>query len=284
MNNLLGKIIIATTLTTVLLPATGFVETHLYAKEYSEEEIQKKQDSFKIRPDDSNLFEKIKDTTKKPYHSVGTVFVKGETLASGILIGKDTVITNNHVARLAKKDPTKVIFTPGSTREEGSLIVNEPFGRFIAEDINESPYGGGVDLSIIKLKPNENGQSAGDIITPARIPDHVDVQSGDVISLLGYPYNTTTHALFRSQIEVFSIVPFQYFGYTEQGNSGSGIFNLQGELVGIHSGKGGQYNLPLGLLFSRQVGSLYSIDHTSTTMAKDLKNRANSDSEMSVTE
>ncbi|HDJ3126540.1 TPA: trypsin-like peptidase domain-containing protein [Staphylococcus aureus] len=272
--NLFWKCVIKLTIVAMSIIVLGFTDTNLYAKEYSDEEIQRKKDSFKSRPSDPEIFSKIQDPTRSPYSSLGTVFVKGKTLASGVLIGKNTVITNKHIARLAENDPSKIIFTPGSTRDEGSLVVKKPFGEFTAVEINEAPYGGGTDLSIIKLKTNENGKSAGDIVTPANIPDNVDVQPGDKITLLGYPYNTATHSLFKSQIEVFNNQTFQYFGYTEPGNSGSGIFNLQGELVGIHAGKGGKYGLPFGILFNRQIGSSYSTDKTVTTLAKDLKNKA----------
>ncbi|HEB2145507.1 TPA: exfoliative toxin E [Staphylococcus aureus] len=268
------KMSIKITIVAMFMLLITSMEANLYAIEYTDEEIQKKRDFFKTRPSDSELFSKIQDTTRSPYSSVGTVFVKGKTIATGILIGKNTVITNKHIARLAENDPNKVIFTPGSTRDEGSLVVKKTFGEFIAEEINEAPYGGGTDLSIIKLKPNQYGKSAGDLVTPAAIPDNVDVQKGDKISLLGYPYNTSTHSLYKSQIEVFNNQTFQYFAYTEPGNSGSGIFNLHGELVGIHSGKGGQYGLPFGILFNRQIGSSYSTDKTVTTLAIDLKNKA----------
>lgn len=268
------KMSIKITIVAMFMLLITSMEANLYAIEYTDEEIQKKRDFFKTRPSDSELFSKIQDTTRSPYSSVGTVFVKGKTIATGILIGKNTVITNKHIARLAENDPSKIIFTPGSTRDEGSLVVKKPFGEFTAVEINEAPYGGGTDLSIIKLKTNENRKSAGDIVTPANIPDNVDVQPGDKITLLGYPYNTATHSLFKSQIEVFNNQTFQYFGYTEPGNSGSGIFNLQGELVGIHAGKGGKYGIPFGILFNRQIGSSYSTDKTLTTLAKDLKNKA----------
>ncbi|WP_274541658.1 trypsin-like serine peptidase, partial [Staphylococcus felis] len=272
--NFLNKLIAASSIFTILVSTVGIFESYSYAKDYNESEIMQKQEAFKVPPFDSELFSKVDDTTKSPYSSVGTVFVKGQTLASGVLIGKNTVITNYHIARLANKNPSNIIFTPGSTRDEGSVEVKTPYGQFEAEDINESPYGQGTDLAIIKLKTNKNGESAGDLVPPAKIPDNIDLQSGDKINLLGYPYNYSTHTLYRSEIEIFDLESGAYFGYTEPGNSGSGIFNLQGELVGIHVGKGGQHNLPIGKFFNGPLGSLYTVDNTLSTIGNDLKKRA----------
>nr|BAA99411.1 exfoliative toxin B [Staphylococcus hyicus] len=260
---------------TISVPMTEALQPKLYASTYDENEIIKKRESFNVHPStlSSDLFSKIENTTESPYSAVGTVFVKDGLLATGVLIGKNTIITNTHVARLAKQDPSKVSFTPGITRKgEGDYIY--PYGQFAAEDINESPYGGGKDLSIIKLKPNANGKSAGDLITPAKIPDSIDLQPGDKISLLGYPNNYSNSTQYRSQIELFNIENGEYFGYTEPGNSGSGIFNLNGELVGIHVGKGGKYNLPIGEFFNSKLGSVYTVDQKIDTLGSDLKKRA----------
>lgn len=260
-------------LSVVIICSHGFIFNRLsHAESYNEEEILKKQEFFKARPSDLELFMKVKDTTKPPYNAVGTVFVKGKTLATGVLIGKNTIVTNYHIARQAEKNPSNIIFTPGSTRED--LIVNAPYGTFEAEEINEHPYGQGLDLAIIKLKPNQDGKSAGELIQPAKIPEKIDIQARDKISLLGYPYNFSTHSLFRSQIELYDVIEGQYFGYTEPGNSGSGIFNLNGELLGIHVGKGGRYNLLIGEFFNRSISSFYSIDKNVTTLGEDLKKRA----------
>ncbi|MDE9828747.1 trypsin-like serine peptidase [Staphylococcus delphini] len=271
--DILKRLIVATSVVLASTSIIGFSETKVHANTEDKAKIKEKQDQFNVPPLNPELFEKVKDTTKSPYSSVGTVFVKGQTIATGVLIGRNTVITNSHVATYAKKDPSKVIFTPGTTiTEDGKQ--NIPYGRFEAEDINEAPYDGGVDLAIIKLRANENGQSAGDLISPAQIPDNVDVQKGDEISLIGYPSNYSPHSQYRSTIEVFNSLLGQYFGYTEEGNSGSGIFNLDGKLVGLHVGKGGQYNLPIGLFFNKPLGSPYSVDRTPTTLGKDLKKRA----------
>ncbi|PCF41201.1 trypsin-like serine peptidase [Staphylococcus delphini] len=273
--SLLKIFLLSASVFTISLPIIPISEVYAHAHTYETSEIIKKQSRFNVPPSTLSeaVFSEIKNTARSPYNSVGTVYVKGETIASGVLIGKNTIITNTHVSRFAKNDPSKLIFTPASTRTENGTHVT-PYGQFVAEDINESPYGGGTDLSIIKLKPNQDGKSAGDLIPPAKIPDSIDLQAGDIISLLGYPNHYSAFSLFSSQIEIFDVNIGQYFGYTESGNSGSGLFNLQGELVGIHIGKGGSYNLPLGKFFNTPLGSVYSADHTLTTIGNDLKKRA----------
>ncbi|HDJ2895446.1 TPA: exfoliative toxin D [Staphylococcus aureus] len=273
--NILKKLFITLSLAIFLSPLISHAENKLFANTYEESEILKKREKYNAAPStlSEEVFSKVSNTMKSPYNSVGTVFIKGETIASGVLIGKNTIITNYHVSRMAKKDPTKVIFTPGSTKTEDG-VYKTPYGQFVAEEINEHPYGQGTDLSIIKLKPNKDGKSAGDLIPPAKIADSIDLQQGDKISLLGYPYNFSTNSLYRSEIEIFNLNSGQYFGYTESGNSGSGLFNLKGELVGIHVGKGGKYNLPIGKFFNAEIGSLYSVDNSLSTLGSDLKKRA----------
>ncbi|MDE9799697.1 trypsin-like serine peptidase [Staphylococcus delphini] len=273
--DILKRLIVATSVVLASTSIIGFSETKVHANTEDEAKIKEKQDQFNQHP--SNLseedFSKVLNTKMSPYNSVGTVYVKQEVMATGVLIGKSTIITNSHVAELAKKDASKVIFTPGTTRTEDGLQIT-PYGQFEGEEINEAPYGGGTDLAIIKLKANKDGQKAGDLTAPAKIPDNIDVEVGDKIGLIGYPNNYTPLTLYRSGIEVFDPELAQYFGYTEAGNSGSGIFNLQGELVGIHVGKGGKYNLPKGYFFNKKISSLYSVDQTQTTLGKDLKKRA----------
>ncbi|HDH0858030.1 TPA: trypsin-like peptidase domain-containing protein [Staphylococcus aureus] len=269
------KIIFAASVFTVCLPVFPF-ESTLQAKEYDEEEIMRLKEKFKVPPTDKELYTHITDNTRSPYNSVGTVFVKGKTLATGVLIGKNTIITNYHISRQADKNPSNIIFTPAQNRDIEKHEFPTPYGKFEAEEIKEYPYGQGTDLSIIKLKPNEKGESAGDLVQPAKIPDSIDIQSGDRYVLLGYPYNYSSYSLYQSLIEIFNDI--QYFGYTEPGNSGSGIFNLNGELIGIHSGKGGKYGLPLGVFFNRTISSLYSVDNTvGDTLGNDLKKRAKLD-------
>ncbi len=274
-NTLFKKLIFVASVFTISLPIASGYETEVQAKEYNDSEIIKKRDSFNVPPTDPELYSHVINNTQSPYNSVGTVFVKGKTLATGVLIGKNTMITNYHISRQAEKDPSKITFTPGQNRDVEKVEFPRPYGSFEAEEINEYPYGQGTDLSIIKLKPNDKGQSAGDLVTPAVIPDSIDVQKGDKLTLLGYPYNYSTYSLYRSQIEIFDPSIAHYFGYTEVGNSGSGIFNLQGNLVGIHEGKGGKYGLPSGTLFNKPIDSIYSVDNTTgETLGNDLKKRA----------
>lgn len=111
-------------------------ENKLFANTYEESEILKKREKYNAAPStlSEEVFSKVSNTMKSPYNSVGTVFIKGETIASGVLIGKNTIITNYHVSRMAKKDPTKVIFTPGSTKTEDG-VYKTPYGQFVAEEI-----------------------------------------------------------------------------------------------------------------------------------------------------
>ncbi|HCU0866382.1 TPA: exfoliative toxin B, partial [Staphylococcus aureus] len=124
--------ILAASIFTISLPVIPF-ESTLQAKEYSAEEIRKLKQKFEVPPTDKELYTHITDNARSPYNSVGTVFVKGSTLATGVLIGKNTIVTNYHVAREAAKNPSNIIFTPAQNRDAEKNEFPTPYGKFEAE-------------------------------------------------------------------------------------------------------------------------------------------------------
>lgn len=231
------------------------IKQNVFASELSKEEHQEKWNKYYknnslLLPE--GYFSKVQDTTQSPYQSVGSIFVKGKTLATASVVGKNKIITNYHIARQAENDPSKIIFRPGQTKDDQGNVKN-PFGEFEAKSIEEAPFGQGTDLAIVTLKPNKEGKEVGDVVKPLTFGNGDAVGQNQVLHLVGFPYNTVQHTMYKQRIEVHSTQgALKYFGYTEVGNSGSPIFDDNNEIIGIHIGKSmieGKGNILIGKLF-----------------------------------
>ncbi|MDX9888205.1 MAG: trypsin-like peptidase domain-containing protein [Anaerovoracaceae bacterium] len=132
----------------------------------------------------------------------------GESQGSGVILSSDgTIVTNYHVIEGARS--LVVTFNDGSTYQ-GAVYVQD--------------YNVGTDLAILKI--NKSGLRA------AVIGDSRDLKQGESIVVIGSPYG-----LFNSVTEgiVSAIRPqdIQVSAAINHGNSGGGLFNSRGELVGI---------------------------------------------------
>nr|AAN32971.1 exfoliative toxin ExhB [Staphylococcus hyicus]ALN39179.1 ExhB [Staphylococcus hyicus] len=249
-SNILRKTLLAISVTSLLIPATSTIintpienVSHASELELTKDEFQNRWDKYnKGNPLDlpQEYLSRIKDTNEYPYQSVGSIFIKGKTVATASVVGKNKIITNFHVAREAAKDPSKVLFRPGMTKEELGGEVKLPYGVFEAESIKEAPFGEGVDLAVITLKPNGEGKNIGDIVKPLEFGNGDAIDPNQSLKLIGYPYNTVQDTMHKHKIEVYSTNRgLEYFGYTEAGNSGSPILDDDNNIVGMHVGKAG---------------------------------------------
>jgi serine protease Do len=137
---------------------------------------------------------------------------------SGCIISKDGyVITNYHVVGDAR-DSLKVVMNSGE--------------EYIATVLRKDP---GMDLALLKIE-GSNFCS----VTPAKSPG---CRLGDIIYVIGTPADpslgqTITKGIFSAQRNVFGKTMYQTDAHVNPGNSGGGMFNDKGELVGIVSSKG----------------------------------------------
>lgn len=132
----------------------------------------------------------------------------GESQGSGVILSSDgTIVTNYHVIEGASS--LVVTFNDGSTYK-GAVYVQD--------------YNIGTDLAILKI--NKSG------LRPAVIGDSRNLKQGESIVVIGSPYG-----LFNSVTEgiISAIRPqdIQVSAAINHGNSGGGLFNSQGKLVGI---------------------------------------------------
>src|SRR5699024_12081256 len=82
---------------------------------------------------------------------------KGEMIATVVVIGKNTVLTNKHVA---DNNNANLSFAPAAENENSF-----PYGTFKAKEV--IAYPGDAELVVIHFNKNSEGQSVGYVVTHA---------------------------------------------------------------------------------------------------------------------
>ena len=169
----------------------------------------------------------VENTTSGHYQAVGYADL-GQNIATGVVIGENTVLTNKHVVNLSNGN---MKFSPAAT--DASTY---PQGTF--EEKSAEPYPGNADLAVVHFEPNDSGQHVGDVVQPATIGDATQAQKGDDVTITGYPGDKELATMWESNGKIMSNGngDMTYDASTYGGNSGSGVFNSSNELIGIHYG------------------------------------------------
>ncbi len=169
----------------------------------------------------------IENTQSGHYQSIGYI-EKGETIATGVVVGKNTVLTNKHVVNNGNG---KLSFAPAAENENSF-----PYGTFTEKEV--VAYPGDADLVLVHFNKNGEGQSVGDVVTPATIGETSTVSSNEPITVTGYPGDKPLATMWESSGKVISNNDsiLTYSASTFGGNSGSPVFNANNELIGLHYG------------------------------------------------
>ena len=165
------------------------------------------------------------------------VVIKRTAYYEGVVVADDApqiseyeyyAITNYHVVDSESIRRIMRIYMSDNTSETGyqtSLVTLVEF--------NES-----LDLAILKFRTNI-------YCTPATIQDSKDLKKGQIVLAVGTPlglqnYNTVTMGIvshpYRLNIEDNHYY-IQHDAAINSGNSGGGLFNIEGKLVGINSAR-----------------------------------------------
>ena len=178
----------------------------------------------------NNNRHRIPGTTHGHYQSLCFVDMGDGGIASGVVIGKNTMLTNKHVV---KND--SVTAMPAANGQN-----NFPKGQFKSNNIVRYP--GDQDLAVVHFDKNDKGQSIGDVVRPANMADAQQSKVGERMTITGYPGDKPLSTMWESigKITKNDGSHLEYDASTVGGNSGSGVFNKKRQLIGIHYGGAGK--------------------------------------------
>lgn len=161
-------------------------------------------------------------------------------LGSGTLINEDTIVTvaHNFVHLNTKTNPISVV---NNVNKSGDVhIATLPNGkqvRFSNDDVkfwNREGYVQGFknDLAVIKLRSAFTGE------TPASMVNAVaSLKAADTIHVFGFPKGKL-NPILNGKVENVENYGANIMGVAYQGSapgmSGGGLYNAQGELIGVH--------------------------------------------------
>ncbi len=168
---------------------------------------------------------------------VARIIREGAVIGTGFLLPGNWLMTNNHV--LPDKAKTSDLKTTAHFNyqldESGDFKEGAQF-RLDPQTFNTSPYVGGDDWTIVKLKPNERGDANSQF---GSIPfDYVQVKKGDSVRIIQHPRGdpkvsasgTVTHE---------SSTRLLYDVETLGGSSGAPVFDDSWRVVALHHAAAG---------------------------------------------
>lgn len=147
---------------------------------------------------------------------------------SGIIISQDGyIITNAHVAENEYYEVTKLVVNVNTTDPDNGTSVSTAYeAQLLGSDTD-------TDLAVLKIKPD------GDL-TAAALGDSDKLSLGDDVVVIGNPLGLETSVskgivsgLNRQVYDDNSISAIQTDTAINSGNSGGGLFNMYGEVVGV---------------------------------------------------
>ncbi|HHA5929675.1 TPA: serine protease [Staphylococcus aureus] len=168
-----------------------------------------------------NNVTKVKDTNIFPYTGVVAL-----SSATGFVVGKNTILTNRHVAKDVQVGSTVLAHPNGENDTGGYYKVKKVI-----------PYAGSADLAIVQVeedsvypKNKKFGENT-EILTLTS-----EVKANERIAIVGYPAPyKNKHHMYQSTGTVLSINGDKLVSdaFAEGGNSGSPVFNNKNEVVGV---------------------------------------------------
>ena len=223
--------------------------------------------------------DKVKSVPNGEKNFNSTVALTSEAgLGSGTLINDDTIVTvaHNFVHLNTKTNPISVV---NNVNKSGDIhLATLPNGkqvRFSNDDVhfwNREGFVNGFknDLAVIKLRhkfENEGGAKLHDIVQ--------NVNSGDTVHVFGFPKGKL-NPILNGKVETVENYGANIKGVAYQGSapgmSGGGLYNVQGELIGVHQ-NGVEGLRSGGITFSKEqldwIKSIVKGENTQPVYLKD---------------
>ncbi|MCF0111518.1 MAG: trypsin-like peptidase domain-containing protein [Erysipelotrichaceae bacterium] len=226
------KTLLLVILCIVVSGVSGFGGAYLYDTYYKKQDVVVQQPSTPVQTivkidsnDMTSVVTLVKDsvveiTTEVTQNSFFWGEYTSEGAGSGVIVSSDGyIVTNNHVISGATK--TTVKLTNGSTYEATLVGTDEQ-----------------TDLAVIKIDAND--------LTFAQMGDSTTLLVGQDVFAIGNPLGTLGGTVSEGIISALErelyidnqkMILMQTTAAVNPGNSGGGLFNLNGELIGIVSAK-----------------------------------------------
>lgn len=202
-------------------------ETELETKTEAKEEVAEKEDKVEVPEKDKNRTE-IQQVEDSEYQSIVRIDAPGqEGHGTGFLIGDNKLLTNKHVAESFDKNKMLVRVKNDSGKTFDYKV--KEITSYPSED---------VDLSIIEVSPNDDGQTIDDNIKHYEFASKEEIENvieGDTVHTIGYPGDKEEGTLWNSEgkILMFGGNFLTYDAFISGGNSGSPLFNEDGKVIGL---------------------------------------------------
>ncbi|HEH8586997.1 TPA: serine protease [Staphylococcus aureus] len=178
----------------------------------------------------------ITDATKAPYNSV-VAFAGG----TGVVVGKNTIITNKHVSKDYKVGD-RITAHPNGDKGNGGIYKIKSI----------SDYPGDEDISVMNIEEQavERGPKGFNFNENVQAFNFAkDAKVDDKIKVIGYPLPAqNSFKQFESTGTIKRIKDniLNFDAYIEPGNSGSPVLNSNNEVIGVVYGGigkiGSEYN------------------------------------------
>ncbi|KEQ34548.1 immunoglobulin A1 protease [Streptococcus mitis] len=223
-------------------------------REYSGSIEQPSTEETKPNNENTNTPEEM-SIQKKSSALINMTFItdstKGTGVGSATFIAPNVLLTVAHNFISSSSDNTTGKFIGDETKNTYEWITPDGRkGRFTANDIHfynkqDYPKGFIYDLAVIKL-PETTGREHVELVK-----NYTKVNLNDKLNVHGYPAGKYTH-LKDATVEMEQEYANNTYGVQYQGGnpgmSGGGIFNANGEVIGVH--QNGAQNRSGGLILS----------------------------------
>ena len=223
-------------------------------REYSGSIEQPSTEETKPNNENTNTPEKM-SIQKKSSALINMTFItdstKGTGVGSATFIAPNVLLTVAHNFINNSSDNTTGKFIGDETKNTYEWVTPDGRkGRFTANDIHfynkqDYPKGFIYDLAVIKL-PETTGREHVELVK-----NYTKVNLNDKLNVHGYPGGKYTH-LKDARVEMEQEYANNTYGVQYQGGnpgmSGGGIFNANGEVIGVH--QNGAQNRSGGLILS----------------------------------
>lgn len=200
-------------------------------------------------PEEDRNRTEIQQVENSAYQSIVQIVAPGlEGHGTGFLIGNHKILTNKHVV---------------DSFEEGKMMarVKNDSGEtfdYQVKKVTPAPDDE-VDLAIIEVSPNEDGQAIDDDMKFFELasPEEIKrVEKGDAVNTVGYPGDKNPGTLWDSKGKVLTLGGnfLTYDAFISGGNSGSPLFNEAGKVIGLSNASNNENGIrSFGFLLTDEV-------------------------------